>query len=204
MSSCLELAGSTWLLSCLRDARTSTCQYYTPSDSDTTAATAISNVAAQVPGCVHSDLARAGIIGEMYMANNESKQAWIAYSDWEYTTLVTLPPVFAKQSDYLLVFESLDTIGMLQEASHQLGDATTQLCKIALPLTVTCAAATVSVNGVQVGSSRNMFRQQAFEISKELLYQQQPALLSVKLFSAVVYGLSQREASTIPIPVCRS
>ena len=42
--------------------------------------------AAEVPGCVHTDLLRANIIEDPYFANNEGRVQWIENQDWQYRT----------------------------------------------------------------------------------------------------------------------
>ncbi len=42
-------------------------------------------IAATVPGCVHTDLLRAGLIPDPYLDDNESALAWIGLVDWEYS-----------------------------------------------------------------------------------------------------------------------
>ena len=48
------------------------------------AITAAAPIAAEVPGCVHLDLMRAGLIPDPYLDDNESLLAWIGLVDWEY------------------------------------------------------------------------------------------------------------------------
>mgnify|MGYP001058659602 FL=1 len=109
----IDLAGDSWLLSCTRDARLEPCQHYRHAPSEDAAVTPIIDVRASVPGCVHVDLLRAGVIDEMYKGFNEQNQTWIAYSDWEYRREFELDAsVLSSCADYVLEFQSLDTIGM--------------------------------------------------------------------------------------------
>jgi len=41
---------------------------------------------ATVPGCIHTDLLRAGKIPDPYLDLNEYKLQWIGRTDWEYRT----------------------------------------------------------------------------------------------------------------------
>jgi beta-mannosidase len=43
-------------------------------------------VPATVPGCVHTDLLAAGVIGDPLVGDNELRQAWIGRTDWVYET----------------------------------------------------------------------------------------------------------------------
>ncbi|MFI5931415.1 glycoside hydrolase family 2 protein [Actinoplanes sp. NPDC051494] len=47
------------------------------------------DIAATVPGCVHTDLLAAGIIDDPYLDGNETAVAWIGRTDWEYATTFT-------------------------------------------------------------------------------------------------------------------
>ncbi len=63
---------------------------------------------AQVPGVVHLDLLRHGLIPDPYYGANEEKVQWIEHENWIYETSFTLAAVDALQH-YELVFEGLDT-----------------------------------------------------------------------------------------------
>ena len=49
-----------------------------------------SEIPATVPGCVHSDLLSAKIIGDPFVDNNEALQLWIGQSDWQYSRVFEL------------------------------------------------------------------------------------------------------------------
>ncbi|MBE6577284.1 MAG: hypothetical protein E7653_04020 [Ruminococcaceae bacterium] len=65
----------------------------------------IGEIAATVPGCVHTDLLAANIIGDPFWRDENLKYQWIEERDWEYSTR------FDAQTDNAraLVFEGLDT-----------------------------------------------------------------------------------------------
>ncbi|MBM2617484.1 glycoside hydrolase family 2 protein [Actinoplanes sp. LDG1-06] len=70
----------------------------------------ISGVPATVPGCVHTDLLRAGRIDDPYLDANETKLAWIGRTDWEYTTSFVATP--GGRTD--LVCAGLDTVAAIE------------------------------------------------------------------------------------------
>jgi beta-galactosidase/beta-glucuronidase len=70
--------------------------------------TQLSWLPAQVPGQVHLDLMRAGVIPDPFQRLYERDVAWVSESDWEYETTFTLsspPPAHA-----FLLFHGLDTV----------------------------------------------------------------------------------------------
>ena len=53
-------------------------------------------IAAEVPGCVHLDLVRAGVIPPVDQGDGEARQEWVGHADWEWTaTLEALVRVTA-------------------------------------------------------------------------------------------------------------
>ncbi|RED54750.1 beta-mannosidase [Cohnella lupini] len=64
---------------------------------------------AQVPGCVHTDLLRNGLIPNPFEGKNEIELQWIDRKDWEYETEFDAPEQWLVQSQIELVFEGLDT-----------------------------------------------------------------------------------------------
>ena len=74
-------------------------------------AIATAAIPAAVPGVVHLDLMRAGLIPDPYLDDNESALAWIGLVDWTYDTGFTLhADEIAAASVHELVFEGLDTV----------------------------------------------------------------------------------------------
>lgn len=66
---------------------------------------AIGSVEATVPGCVHTDLIRSGVIKDLYWRDNNLQYRWIENEDFTYTC-----SFMAEPSDHAtLVFEGLDT-----------------------------------------------------------------------------------------------
>ena len=76
---------------------------------------------ASVPGCVHLDLMRAGVIDDPFVADNEARCAWVHETDWEYSR------IFEGEGDLLgadrvyLECDGLDTFADLTLNGHILG-----------------------------------------------------------------------------------
>jgi beta-mannosidase len=64
---------------------------------------------AKVPGCVHTDLLRAGKIDDPFYGTNERRLQWIDKLDWEYETVFDVPEKVYRQRNVELVFAGLDT-----------------------------------------------------------------------------------------------
>lgn len=75
----------------------------------------LKDVPATVPGTVHTDLLAAGIIEDPYLDGNEALQAWVAQSDWRYTTSFEWVPGDERSE---LVFEGLDTVAAVALNGH--------------------------------------------------------------------------------------
>lgn len=64
---------------------------------------------AQVPGCVHTDLLRNGLIADPFYGTNEHGLQWIDKKDWEYETSFDADPGLLASEHVRLVFDGLDT-----------------------------------------------------------------------------------------------
>ncbi|NLX57639.1 MAG: glycoside hydrolase family 2 protein [Phycisphaerae bacterium] len=95
-------------------------------------------VDARVPGCVHTDLLRAGKIPDPYYRRNELDVLWVDQAPWEYVRRFRATASQARAAMQHLVFEGLDT------------------------------AATVYLNGRKVGTADNMFRRWRFDVAGRL------------------------------------
>ncbi len=82
---------------------------------------------ATVPGCVHTDLHRAGKIPDPFWGTNELDLQWIEERDWEYRTVFRLPAALLDDEEVELVADGLDTV------------------------------ATVTINGQEIARTENMF-----------------------------------------------
>jgi len=65
--------------------------------------------AAQVPGVVHTDLLRNGLIPDPFDRDNEFHLQWIGLTDWEYQTTFQLDSAALAHDHVDLVFDGLDT-----------------------------------------------------------------------------------------------
>ena len=89
---------------------------------------------AVVPGTIHTDLLKAGLIEDPFKEKNEYKFAWISKSNCIYRTKFIFPEKFKSSSDIKLVFEGIDT------------------------------AADIYLNKVLLGRAENMFLRYKFSI----------------------------------------
>lgn len=64
---------------------------------------------AVVPGTVHTDLLRNGVIDQPFYGTNEHELQWIDKKNWEYRTVLTLDEAWQKLAVTELVFSGLDT-----------------------------------------------------------------------------------------------
>lgn len=82
---------------------------------------------AVVPGCVHRDLHRAGLIPDPFYGTNELDLQWIEQREWEYRAVFTVPAAWRAEEVVELCADGLDTL------------------------------ATVTLNGTVVARTENMF-----------------------------------------------
>ncbi|MCR9152793.1 MAG: glycoside hydrolase family 2 protein [Bacteroidetes bacterium] len=75
---------------------------------------------AKVPGTVHQDLMREGLIENIYFENNEQRYQWIEEKNWTYRCSFNLKD----QSKQSLVFEGLDTYAEIFVDDSLLGSCT--------------------------------------------------------------------------------
>ncbi len=64
---------------------------------------------AEVPGCVHTDLLKNGLIPDPFFGVNEHSLQWIGEKNWIYETVFNIPAEILKKEVVELVFEGLDT-----------------------------------------------------------------------------------------------
>jgi beta-mannosidase len=93
---------------------------------------------AKVPGGVHTDLLAAGCIPDPFVVDNEKRVQWVAESDWEYRTGFTCASELLAEDHIFLVCDGLDTL------------------------------ATVTLNGLVLGRTENMFRQYRWDVKSIL------------------------------------
>ncbi len=90
---------------------------------------------ATVPGVVHTDLLAAGQIEYPYYRDNERKYAWVGREDWVYSRGFEIPAQVLQHRRHSLVCEGLDTF------------------------------AAVTLNGVRLGETENMFRRYEYDVT---------------------------------------
>lgn len=76
-------------------------------------------VAATVPGCVHTDLLAAGLIPDPFDGGNESRLSWIGRTTWVYETRFAWSDDGSERHD--LVCEGLDTVATLRLNGDEIG-----------------------------------------------------------------------------------
>ncbi|MGG3562674.1 glycoside hydrolase family 2 protein [Neobacillus rhizosphaerae] len=91
-----------------------------------------------VPGDVHSTLIERKLIDDPFYGHNDLKCQWVEEKVWWYRTTFELHDEIQKGDRYELIFDGLDTF------------------------------ATVYLNGVELGSTENMFISHTFEVAREL------------------------------------
>ncbi len=77
---------------------------------------ATAGLAAQVPGCVHTDLLAAGLVPDPFLDENEALLAWVGETDWRYATTLTWTEADAAAGHDVveLVAEGLDTVATIE------------------------------------------------------------------------------------------
>ena len=93
---------------------------------------------AAVPGCVHTDLLKAGAIGDPFYRDDERKVQWIGEADWVYSRSFPVGEEVLARDRVLLRCKGLDTL------------------------------AVVTVNGREAGAADNMFRLWEFDVKSLL------------------------------------
>jgi beta-mannosidase len=93
---------------------------------------------ASVPGDVHSTLIDRNLIEDPFYGHNDLKCQWVEEKVWWYRNTFEFNDEISKDHRYELIFEGLDTF------------------------------ATVYLNGVELGSTSNMFISHSFEVAREL------------------------------------
>lgn len=76
---------------------------------------------AVVPGTIHTDLLRAGVISDPFEEKNENNLEWISRNKCTYTTRFNYPEIVDKKFPVKLVFEGIDTITDIYLNQRHLG-----------------------------------------------------------------------------------
>lgn len=83
-------------------------------------------IPAVVPGVVHLDLMRAGLIPDPYLDDNESALAWIGLVDWTYETTFALAGEERDADRLDLVFDGLDTVATVTLNGERIAEVANQ------------------------------------------------------------------------------
>ncbi len=116
---------------------------------------------ARVPGGVHTDLMALDLIPDPFVADNEKRVLWVAESDWVYRRTFMVDAVLMTEQRVALVCDGLDTL------------------------------AEVTLNGVRLGETDNMFRRYTWDV-KPLLREGENEL--VILFRSPVQYITKKQA----------
>jgi len=76
---------------------------------------------AVVPGCVHRDLLRHGLIPDPFFGTNELDLQWIGHHDWEYRADFTIPADLLAHEVIELVADGLDTVAHVELNGKRVG-----------------------------------------------------------------------------------
>jgi beta-mannosidase len=93
---------------------------------------------ARVPGCIHEDLLREGLLEDPFYRDNEKKVQWVGREDWTFSRRFAVDDAILDEARVELVCEGIDTI------------------------------ATVFINEAVVGKTENMHRAYRFDIKPHL------------------------------------
>ena len=118
---------------------------------------------ARVPGEVHTDLLANRLIPDPFYRNNEKKLQWIEKEDYEYKTSFAVPAAILKSKNAELVFDGLDTY------------------------------ATVYLNGKQILSADNMFRQWRVDVKNILKPSANTLLIHFRSAQNIVDSLAKAD-----------
>jgi beta-mannosidase len=124
---------------------------------------------ATVPGCVHTDLLNNGKIEDPFYRLNEHNLQWIDKVNWEYKTFFTIDETAAARDRIALDFKGLDTY------------------------------ADVFVNGNQVLSADNMFREWLVDVKPHVKVGSNELLILFR--SPITEGIKKYDANGYVIPV---
>ncbi len=125
-------------------------------------------IPAEVPGCVHTDLLRAGKIPDPFSGTNEKALQWIEHTDWEYRSTFVADSALLGRDRIEIVFQGLDTF------------------------------AEVSVNGTRVLSADNMFRSWRADIKPRVVAGANTVVVHFRSPIAVAKPAYDRLGYTLP------
>jgi beta-mannosidase len=83
---------------------------------------------ARVPGCIHTDLQRHGLIPDPFFGDNEKRLQWIEQQDWTYRLMFEPATELLEQEQVDLVCEGLDTLATLVLNGEPIGRTENMFC----------------------------------------------------------------------------
>jgi len=117
-------------------------------------------LSAEVPGCIHKDLLCHGLIPDPFYGRNEAALAWVGERDWCYRLRFTSGQEIFSHENVELVFDGLDTV------------------------------ATVTLNGLEILQSDNMFHEHRVPVRDALCVGEN--VLEITFGSAAEYVAQHR------------
>ena len=69
---------------------------------------------AEVPGCVHLDLGRTGVLPPLDVGDGEERQAWVGHADWTWTGRIDVPAEMLGRGAVELCIDSVDTVAEVE------------------------------------------------------------------------------------------
>ncbi|XP_071481177.1 beta-mannosidase-like [Diadema antillarum] len=125
-------------------------------------------VSGHVPGSVHTSLINASILSDPYYRFNDDLYRWVAMDNWTYSLDFIVKDDFANKSNVKLVCNGLDTV------------------------------ANVTLNGIPIGQSSNMFVRKVWDVKKALKVGHNT--IQVAFESAVTYAASRFSRYPYDVP----
>jgi len=119
-------------------------------------------IAAQVPGCIHTDLLAAGKIPDPFYRDNEKSVQWVGEKDWVFRRTFEVDDGMLSHRQMRLRCEGLDTL------------------------------ATIRINGQEIGKADNMFRTWEFEVKPFLKSGENTIEIQINSPAAFVKGLEDK------------
>ncbi|MBL8763690.1 MAG: glycoside hydrolase family 2 protein [Phycisphaerae bacterium] len=83
-------------------------------------------VPAHVPGCVHTDLIRAGLIGHPSHGRHEETSEWVGSADWRYECSFVAPSAMHAHERLAIHFDCLDTVARVDLNGETIGRAASE------------------------------------------------------------------------------
>jgi beta-mannosidase len=123
-------------------------------------------IPARVPGCIHLDLLAAGLIDDPFYRDNEDHLQWIGQVQWLYTRTITADAALQAHDRVLLHCDGLDTL------------------------------ATLTLNGVEIGRTDNMYRTWEFDVKPHLIAGENT--LTIRFASAERYCAERQAVRPVP------